>query len=244
MNDFYVNGPLGPIECIVEHNQSNYDSVLIMSHGFRGSRESGGRAKGTAIAASKYCDVIRYNFTGVQKLSIQIAELEAVVKEVRSLRPTAKIFLLGRSMGGAASMLYASKDKAISGLILWSAPHNLAETLINVMSEEAYAKLKRGETLHLDDERGQCDITPDFLTDYYSLGLEAAYHHWDGRAILLLHCEQDEQVPVAQARLNIELLGSCCEAHIFPQGSHSIGEYSEETATLITNWFTKKLNRT
>ncbi|MCQ2374054.1 MAG: hypothetical protein MJ050_08250, partial [Phascolarctobacterium sp.] len=68
MDNFYTQGPLGPIECIIEHNKSDFNAVLIMSHGFRGSRESSGYAKGTAVAASTYCDVVRYNFTGTQKL--------------------------------------------------------------------------------------------------------------------------------------------------------------------------------
>lgn len=242
MDNFYTQGPLGPIECIIEHNKSDFNAVLIMSHGFRGSRESSGYAKGTAVAASTYCDVVRYNFTGTQKLSLQVAELGAVVAEVRKQKPNCKIFLLGRSMGGAASMLYASQDKAIDGLILWSAPHNLAEALVNVMGLEAFNKLQRGETLHLDDERGKCDITPDFLTDYYDLGLEKKYYNWDNRPILLLHCEGDEQVPVAQARYNVELLGECCEAHIFPNGSHSIGEYTNETNLIIPQWFKQFYN--
>ena len=241
MEDFYVEGPLGPIECIVEHNQSENNAVLIMSHGFRGSRESSGYAKGTAVAASSYCDVVRYNFTGTQKLSLQVAELGAVVAKVRQLKPSCKLFLLGRSMGGAASMLYASQDDHIDGLILWSAPHNLAKALVNVMGEKAFQDLENGITLHFDDERGQCDITPDYLTDYYSLKLEEKYEHWNGRPILLLHCEGDEQVPVAQARYNIELLGSCCESHIFPNGSHSIGEYSKETGIVIQEWLKKQL---
>lgn len=243
MEAFYVKGPLGPIECIVEHNQSKSNAVLIMSHGFRGSRESSGYAKGTAVAASKWCDVVRYNFTGTTKLSMQMAELGAVVADVRRLKPGCQVFLLGRSMGGACSMLYASVDKNIEGLILWSAPHNLAEALVNVMGEEAFLKLKNGETLHLDDERGKTDITPDFLTDYYALGLEHKYELWDGRPILLLHCEADEQVPVSQARHNIELLGGCCESHIFPDGSHSIGEYSQETGIIIANWLEKLVKR-
>lgn len=239
MQDFYAPGPLGPIECIIEHNQASTNTVLVMSHGFRGSRESGGYAKGTAVAAARWCDVVRYNFTGTQKLSLQVSELAAVVQEIRRQKPDCKIFLLGRSMGGAASILYASQDPKIAGLILWSAPHNLAEAFVNVMSEEAFLKLQRGEILHLDDERGCCDITPDFLTDYYALELEKKYAVWNGRPVLLLHCEGDEQVPVAQAYLNCELLGACCEAHIFPHGSHSICEYTKETAELIPSWLQK-----
>jgi len=236
MQDFIVQGPLGNIECVVEANRSESNAVLIMSHGFRGSRESGGYAKGYAEKAAAWCDVVRYNFTGTTKLSTQISELSAVVAEVRRLKPEGKIFLLGRSMGSATTMLYTHKDKGIEGVVLWSAPNDLGEALVHVMSEECYEKLLKGETLHISDERGETDITPDFLTDYYELRLPEVYKHWDGRPILLLHCEGDEQVPVHQARENVVALGECCEGHIWPNGSHSIAEYSEEAGNILAKW--------
>lgn len=137
-------------------------------------------------------------------------------------------------------MLYAAQDKNIAGLILWSAPNDLRKAVINVMGYESYAKLERGEVLHLNDERGECDITPDFLTDYDALRLEEKYLLWDKRPVLLLHCEADEQVPVAQARENVQALGECCEAHIFPNGNHSIGDYSKETGIIIERWLAAK----
>ena len=48
LKTFCFEGPLGNIECLVEPNRSTSRAVLIMSHGFRGSRESGGRAAGLA----------------------------------------------------------------------------------------------------------------------------------------------------------------------------------------------------
>ena len=46
MQDFTFEGPLGLIECLVEPNRSARNAVLVMAHGFRGSRDSGGRAAG------------------------------------------------------------------------------------------------------------------------------------------------------------------------------------------------------
>lgn len=57
-----------------------------------------------------------------------------------------------------------------------------------------------------------------------------------GRQVLLLHCEGDAVVPVHQARRNKELLGACCEAHIFPGGDHSIALYNEEAGEILASW--------
>ena len=37
---FTFAGPLGEIECLVEPNRSDNNAVLVMAHGFRGSRDS------------------------------------------------------------------------------------------------------------------------------------------------------------------------------------------------------------
>ena len=37
---FTFQGPLGEIECVVEPNRSENNAVLVMAHGFRGSRDA------------------------------------------------------------------------------------------------------------------------------------------------------------------------------------------------------------
>ena len=87
MQDFTFEGPLGAIECLVEPNRSERNAVLVMAHGFRGSRESGGRAAGIAYQCATHCSVVRFNFTGTRILSLQVAELRAVIAAVRERQP-------------------------------------------------------------------------------------------------------------------------------------------------------------
>ena len=69
---FIFQGPLGEIECVVEPNRSENNAVLVMAHGFRGSRDSGGRAAGVAQQAAAHAAVVRFNFTGTQIISRQV----------------------------------------------------------------------------------------------------------------------------------------------------------------------------
>ena len=78
---FTFQGPLGEIECVVEPNRSENNAVLVMAHGFRGSRDSGGRAAGVAQQAAAYVAVVRFNFTGTQIISRQVEELRAVLDD-------------------------------------------------------------------------------------------------------------------------------------------------------------------
>lgn len=240
MENFTFDGPLGPIECIVEPCRRQSADVLIMAHGFRGSREGGGRATGVARQAAAFCSVVRFNFTGTQIISKQIAELQAVIAQVRRRQPSGRIYLLGRSLGGAASIITAAQDKTIAGLLLWAAPNNLRQTFRYVMTDEYYERLDAGETLQFTDERGDCTLTPDFLTDFDKYDLSALLRAWDGRPVLLLHCEGDATVLVEQARRNAELLGAAGELHIFPEGDHSFTLYSEQAGVLITDWLQRQ----
>lgn len=239
MENFTFEGPLGPIECIVEPNRSKNNAVLVMAHGFRGSRDSGGRAAGVAYQAAAHMSVVRFNFTGTQIISRQVEELRAVLREVCLRAPGCRLFLLGRSLGGAASIITAAQTAGLAGLILWATPNDLRFTFRYVMGEENYARLDAGETLHFNDERGECALTPDFLTDFDQYNLEDCLRR-TRLPVLLLHCAGDEVVLVQQAKRNAEVLGERSELHIFAGGDHSFTEYSEQAGEIIADWLRDK----
>lgn len=239
MENFTFDGPLGPIECIVEPNRSKNNAVLVMAHGFRGSRDSGGRAAGVAYQAAAHMSVVRFNFTGTQIISRQVEELRAVLREVCLRAPGCRLFLLGRSLGGAASIITAAQTAGLAGLILWATPNDLRFTFQYVMGEENYARLDAGETLHFNDERGECALTPDFLTDFDQYNLEDCLRR-TRLPVLLLHCAGDEVVLVQQAKRNAEVLGERSELHIFAGGDHSFTEYSEQAGEIIAAWLRDK----
>ena len=236
MENFTFTGPLGEIECIVEKNRSAHNAVLVMAHGFRGSRDSGGRAQGVAQKAAAHASVVRFNFTGTRIISQQVAELCAVLREVKRRAPGCELFLLGRSLGGAASIITCAQEGNLAGLVLWATPNNLRATFRHVMGEADFARLDAGETLHFNDERGECALTPDFLTDFDNYDLSALLKNKVHCPVLLLHCKGDETVLVEQAVRNAELLGARGELHLYEGGDHSFTEYSEEAGSVIAKW--------
>ena len=236
MQNFTCTGPYGAIECIVNSCEKAKAPVLIMAHGFRGSREGGGRATALAAKAQQYVDVVRFNFNGSQILSRQIEELQAVVAAVRKQLPDRKIILLGRSLGGAAALLTSAQDESIAGLILWATPNNLRQTFLQALGREQYELLNSGVTLHLADERGRLDLTPDFLTDIDNYDIDEVLRTWRQRPVLILHGAADETVDVSQARRNYELLNVRKKLHIFPAGDHSFTCCSSEAGEIIFKW--------
>ena len=151
-------------------------------------------------------------------------------------QPGCAVYLLGRSLGGAASIVTASLEPELKRLILWATPNNLRETFRHVMTDEYYERLDAGETLEFDDERGHCVLTPDFLTDFDQYDLSGILGSWQGCPVLLLHCKGDDTVLVKQALRNKELLGDKAKLCLWDGGDHSFTEYSEQAGAVIANW--------
>ncbi len=232
MESFSFKGPWSELECLV-HPCKQSSAVLIMSHGFRGSREAGGRAAPLAEALSALLTVVRFNFEGSQILSHQVAELQTVLHQVCQRYHPQQVFLLGRSLGGVTSIIVADQEP-LEGLILLSTPHALRAIFRQLLGENQYCLLDKGRVLTLEDERGALALEPAFLTDFdhYDLG------QMFGRSScpLLLHGEADEVVRVEQAWRNFVSASGPKELHIFPGADHSLSSCTLEVQEIICRW--------
>ena len=115
----------------------------------------------------------------------------------------------------------ASRSADITGLVLWAAPNDLQATFRNALGAEAYNALSAGQTLYLNDERGELTLTPDFITDFAKYDLQGILRNWRKRPLLILHGEKDETVAVDQARLTFALAGVPKKLVIINGGDHS-----------------------
>ena len=239
MNSFIFEGPLGSIECLV-HSCLGSKAVLIMAHGFRGSREGGGRAAVLAEKLSTLVTVVRFNFNGSQILSEQVLELRAVFKQISLRFPGQQVFLLGRSLGGAAAVITSGKEH-LDGLILWSTPHNLRVTFRKVLGEQQYDLLNQENMLCLDDERGKLDLSPFFLRDFDKYNLDVLLAQC-ACPLLILHGEADELVGVEQAKENYEVALKPKTLYIFPEADHSLASCRLEVEEIILHWLKANLS--
>ena len=233
-----ITGPYGDMEAKFQPCQDDEapNNLLIMAHGFRGSMEGGGRAAYLSQMASLFVNVLRFNFTGSQILSHQIAELDAVIDFALEHYKSPRLFLLGRSMGGAASLVTASRRSEIGGLALWATPNDLHATFKNALGDDNYARLKNGETLNLEDERGKITLTPDFLTDLDNYNLPLILKNWQKRPLLIIHGSNDETVDSAQAQRSFALAGRPKKLVIVSGADHSFTNHSNKAAEEVISW--------
>lgn len=181
--------------------------TLIMVHGFRGSMDGGGSSINFANNLADLVNVVRFEFSNSEKLSNRVRELKLVVDFVKN-NLNKKIIIFGRSLGGVASIIVASKDFDIKALSLWATPRDLKKVFSNVLGSENYKKLIHGESIKYRDQKGLINIGPELILDAYQYDLVEAFKKWDLRPILILHGVNDQVVNVSQAEKNYETINS------------------------------------
>lgn len=238
---FELDGPKGKnpgvwTEC---ENDKYSDCVLLMAHGFRGSMDSGGKAIELAHMAAAYCHVVRFNFQRCALLTDQVTELKFMIDKVREKFQPRKLILLGRSYGGATSIVTAcSGEKAYEpdALVLWSTPGNLEKTFIHVMGKDNFADMVNGKDVVVDDERGRDLITSAFVRDIYNYNLSEILAKWPAKPILIIHGEKDEVVTPEQAEENFELVSEPKRLQYMKGCDHSLTPLNHEAAEIVTEW--------
>lgn len=210
-------------------------ATIIISHGFRGSKEGGGRAKVLAELASEHFDVIRYDFTPLGTLTNQMQELASVVEYAKE-HLSGPVILFGRSMGGCASLLVAEQRNDIAGLILWSMPFDAKETFTLSLGKENIERLQNGLPVSLDDEWGKTALQPNFYEDLLSHDLENALQQLAGLPVLFVHGEFDEIVPLAHAQKAFEVCVGKKSFAMIQGGDHRFINGFAESKNAVLYW--------
>lgn len=270
--NFSIAGPFGELqgvihECEIPDRRRN---VLVMAHGFRGSMEGGGRAAQLAEEISEtVCTVVRFNFTWCTMLSNQVTELKAVLDFVRQTLQPEKLFLLGRSFGGATCIITACGEAEVQkgsavlknemednegvleaswykrntyhpdGMVLWSAPNSLKKTFLQVLGEEKFLRAMEGEPILLADERGRDEIPAAFVKDLLQYDLASLLQRWQKGPLLIIHGEKDCIVTPEQAKQNFEVAGGEKELHYMEGDDHHLALRCKEAGELVKQWLEK-----
>jgi putative redox protein len=235
-----ISIPLGNshLKGIIHYPSCPTDKTLIISHGFRGTKDGGGRAVTLAeTIAATGVNVIRYDFTPLQNLSCQISELTAVINYTRHTIG-GHLFLLGRSMGGCASLAAAALDQKICGLILWATPWDLTTTFRLALGAH-YDRLIAGESVRLVDEFGSLFLTPDFIHDFQHHDLLACVECLGQTPLLILQGTADAIVPVNQARTIYQQSVGPRELVLYQDGDHHLTLSTMQASATISAWLSK-----
>lgn len=240
VEEVLIPGPRQDLSAVIHYpadRPAAQVSWLVMSHGFRGSKDGQGRAVRLADAASRLgLGVLRFDFTPCEPLSCQVEELLAVVDYLQA-RGWGPLVLLGRSMGGCASLLAAAQRRLlVRALCLWAAPADLQVTFRRALGDQAYGRLRQGEEVVLEEEGGRLSLQPAFLAEFDRYDLPGVLCGLGALPLLLVQGDADELVPVAQARSYAEASRGECTLAVIPGGDHRLGGHAAESAAAVLAW--------
>jgi uncharacterized protein len=234
-------------------------AAIVICHGFKGFREWGFFPSLARAAARRGFAAVTFDFAhnGVGDDGVDFSALDrfATNTHTRNLEeidlvlgaltggpllphPPERVALLGHSRGGAEALLVAARDTRIDALVTWSAIASIGSR----WSDEQIATWESGGTVSIPNARTgqQMPLGPDYWRDikdhHDRLDVLA---HADRLAVpwLIVHGEEDETVPVADARALFDAAGPAAELCLIEDATHTfraVHPYAGPTPELRT----------
>lgn len=208
--------------------------VMVLCHGFCGSADGGSSTELASALQQQDMALLRFWFTPHRCLSQQVAEINAVIDYCRR-NVSRKIVLAGRSMGAAAVLAAAARDRNLSGLCLMACPADLPSTFRGILRND-YGRLERGEAVTVIHEGNPVHLTPDFIDDFSRYDLIADIRSLAGLPVLIIHGAADVTVPAEHARRLFDAAGEPKRILLLPDHGHSFIGVGDRFIPTVVDW--------
>ena len=202
---------------------------VITAHGLFSSKDSDKFISIADYFTHNGLAVIRFDFGGCGEspgsiadttVSKRLKELKAVVTFARQHPSLSnRLGLLGSSLGGYVSLLYAAQDQAVRALSVWATPYNLMELRHNIPEDE----LRR--------------LKQTFFIDAAQYHLESVLSEL--ATVQIIQGNNDTIVSCTHARELFSRVSQPKELHIIPEGDHSLTGPSDRKKAIehSMRWF-------
>lgn len=219
--------------------------LVIVCHGFTGTKEGGGRALEMGEALGQFgFSTLLVDFAGCGNsegafedltLTGQVEDLEAVVACCRR-EGYRKIILNGRSFGGTTAICYAARDKDIDGVCTWAAVARPGE-LFQHRAKNTFTR-EGVELINLESEEGSVTLKKDFLEDLNQHDIPGSAGMLTPCSLMIIHGSADQSVPVEDAELLYSRAGKPKSLVVIKGADHRFSEHTGETWQIFFEWLT------
>ena len=213
--------------------------LLIICHGFCGSPDGGSSpilAEGLLLHG---ISTLRFSFSPHRCLSQQVDEIRSIVSFSKQ-ELSSRIALLGRSMGAAASLAFASRYGGLAGLCLMASPADLPSTFRDILGED-YCRLENGQPVTVYHEETPVYLTPDFISDFSQYDLLNDIRHLNSIPLLIIHGTADETVPVSHSTQLFSAASEPKQLLLLPGIAHSFSNCPSHFIPQIVTWMSQSV---
>ncbi|GAB4227176.1 MAG: alpha/beta fold hydrolase [Chlamydiales bacterium] len=231
--------------------------VVLICHGFAGTK-TGRRRHYVRLAqslAKAGIATLRFDFRGngdsegeMSELTLEgeVSDALAALKviEMDKNLDSERIGILGRSLGGAVSVLTAQRYEAIKSMVLW-APLFSSEKWKNTWNENKDSPEKLKQFKEIQYFHGGMP-SKDFLNQFFNLNIADAILSLSEIPLLHIHGESDEIIPALYQK-DFERIRSSSLAPsnfiLIENGDHDFTdpEVQAKAISTTTEWFKETL---
>lgn len=222
--------------------------VVVVCHGFTGSKEGGGMAISMAekIARSCGCSFFLFDFAGCGEsegkfedltLSGQIDDLNCAVNwcTARGLSP---VITMGRSFGGTTVVAHGAQDPRVFAVCTWAAPVRLEELFSSIIVDDPG---ESGELVSISGDDGLIYLNKNFFRDLKQHDVRTYARQLSPRPLLIIHGNMDNVVPLEDGEILYRAAGEPKKMVIINGADHQFSRHHEEVWDTVCTWLTQIL---
>lgn len=229
---------------------ANDKYMVVVCHGFRGTKENGGKIFGFAEKIRDIgMGILAFDFRGSGQsdgdfsqvtLTRQGEDVQAVIDYVQRQFSLPSI-LLGRSMGGSSVLAGGSGDQRVEGFVLWSTPVFMRQAFATMIPEE-YMLLSQGIRVQITDDAGTFYLDPGLVSDFDRHDMDKYLRNVGQKPVLIVHSYDDESVnPYNAEYLQQNLPNSSLK--MFDKAGHRFLECISRREDITIDWLTRIFNK-
>lgn len=220
--------------------------ALILCHGFPGGPQG---AAGAGQSYAQLADrlsaeanwlVFTFCFRGAGgsegqfSLGGWLADLHAAIAHVRTTEEPAGVWLAGSSTGGALALVAAAADPEVRGVATLAAPASFGD-----WAGDPRAFVEHCRSLGVVRDPGFPPDLASWARELRDVQPLAAAPALVDRAVLILHGDRDDTVPVADARALADAVGPNAELRIIAGAGHRL-RHDPRAVALLLGWLDRQ----
>ncbi|MFZ5597301.1 MAG: alpha/beta hydrolase [Bacillota bacterium] len=234
------------LSALISRPSQTPSPVVVVCHGFKGSKESHGKAFEMAdLLAERGFACLLFDFAGCGEsegnfedisLSGHISDLECVV-DFAVASGFGPIITMGRSFGGSTVLCHAASDSRVDGVCAWAAPVSLTELFLGFTDED----LPEGEDslVTISDSDGILYLKKSFFSDLRRHDVARCSSLISPRPLMIFHGTMDSVVPPADGELIYRSAGKPKDIAFIEGADHLFSNHYRELWEMLFQWLQK-----
>jgi putative redox protein len=224
------------------YSASRTGPVVVVCHGFTGSKEGAGRARAMAEELGRLgFATLLFDFAGCGEsqgdfanlsLTGHINDLTAVLDWCQA-EGFGTMITTGRSFGGTTVICQGARDPRVAGVCTWAASAHLTELFLEFVDGSLDDP---GETVLLPGEQGILELKKSFFTDLELYDVPADASRLAPRPLLLIHGDQDAVVSPGEARVLYDAAREPRTLKVIAGGDHQFSGHYLEAWKITFAW--------